>query len=98
MIVKINLVFVKDEGEEPESAWIMDAWDEFSIENNPEGYQESLDKLRDSYGYNNVHVLVVQIPFENVTKMFKPQVNTSDCKVVGEADDQLWDNLHNSMR
>lgn len=85
--MKINLIFVKDEDDEPEAAWIIDAWDEFSINNHSEGYEEALTKHRESHGHNNVRVLVIEISYESIEEMFKPHTYTTECTVVKDLTD-----------
>jgi hypothetical protein len=55
---------------------VVDAWDEYTMDSNPEGYQEALDKHRakegDDYEYGGVRELIVELPQSAVTKLFDP--------------------------
>lgn len=54
---------------------VVDAWDEYTMDDNPEGYPESLRQHLDQVGrggYAGVNELTIEIPDEAVRKLFTP--------------------------
>lgn len=62
----------KDSPDEPE---LMTAWDEYSVDNNPEGFREDVQKHLDSWGddlleHRQIEILV---PESSIRSAFQPQ-------------------------
>ena len=53
---------------------LLDAWDEYSVAENHEGYTEKLRSLEDSDGFEAVRVLIVKVPDEAVDKIFETPI------------------------
>lgn len=66
--IEINLVWVLNN--EAPHPWVVDAWDEFSIEENFEGYQEALEKAKKDH--DEVRVQRVSVPIRTVDSLFLP--------------------------
>lgn len=62
---------------------VVDAWDEYVLEDNWEGYQESLakHKAREDSDYEAVRELIVTVPDEAILKLFKDDVPVVAAKV-----------------
>ena len=51
--------------------WTTEAWDENSLEENPEGFSGALQKARDQHGGENVRVLTVALPTGALAQPFE---------------------------
>lgn len=67
--MRVNLIVVLQECE-PDAPWVAGAWDEYSIDNNPEGYNEELEKHKSKSC--QVRVLPIIVPEANVMALFNP--------------------------
>lgn len=76
--MKVNLIIAQYNVSYPGELMpnVMDAWDEFALEENFEGYEESLKRYEARVGLNYewVRVLVVDIPDDVVENLNKPPV------------------------
>ena len=64
---------------------ILDSWDEYVRDDNPEGYHESLAKYQDQVGRGyiaGVKELTIEIPDEAVTKLFEPSEYVLEADVI----------------
>lgn len=62
---------------------VVDAWDEYTLEDNWQGYEEALRKYTDLVGtaYESVRELIVTIPDRSVTDLFDNQIPTVEGQV-----------------
>lgn len=67
--------------QEAEFFWLVDAWDDDSIQANRSGYEAALKKAYDAHGAENIRVIRTVIDFGAVTKAF--EVPTADSKTIG---------------
>lgn len=50
--------------------WIHDSWDEWTLDENPGGFDESLKKAHETHGADNVRVLEVEVPQDSFDRAF----------------------------
>lgn len=50
---------------------VIDAWDEFTLEDNWSGFAEAVEKAEASDNYEKVRTLIVNIPDDAVVNLFK---------------------------
>lgn len=55
---------------EPDAPWVVDAWDEYSIENNPSGWDDAVTKAKKEN--ENIRITVSLIDYNAVVKTFQP--------------------------
>ena len=58
--MKVYLIFATVD-EDPEFAWVVDTWDEYSMDDNYDGYVEALSKAREDHGPENVRVIRAEL-------------------------------------
>ena len=75
----ITLIWVRAHG----ATWVYSAWDEGTLEENYDGFKESLDKAVSEYGAECVRQQIVRVPWGRIDDLFT--VPTTDCKVKDEA-------------
>jgi hypothetical protein len=68
--MKIHTIWATENN--PAEAWIIDAWDEYSIDNNKEGWDESLKRAR--HEYPHVRVIVLSVGGAAIMAAFDPPV------------------------
>ena len=56
---------------ESDAPWMLDAWDEYSIDGNASGWDEALEKAKDEAGGQPVRVLKFIVDYEQVQKAFQ---------------------------
>jgi hypothetical protein len=66
--MKIHTIWATENN--PAEAWIVDAWDEYSIDNNKEGWDESLKRAR--HEYPHVRVVVLSVGDAAIQRAFSP--------------------------
>jgi len=65
--VTVTLIWVSDEGEW-ETAWLAEAWDEYSIEQDSDSFAEKLEKLRATH--HSVRQIRVNISADACAALF----------------------------
>lgn len=70
--MRLFCIWVCDGPLDPENAWLLTAWDEYSVENNYEGWEEELQKAHKNY--THVRVCEVKVDREHVEALFKNSV------------------------
>ena len=70
--MKINLIIV--EGGAKEMPFVVDAWDEYSMEENDTGFDEALKEAQATHVDRAVRVLTVEVPDDVVNNLFKVPV------------------------
>jgi len=71
----IYAIWVQSDGE----IWLYEAWDGATAQDeNPQGYQEVLQKAYEAYGIHGVRAQRLTIPYENVKSLF--EIPTYDLK------------------
>lgn len=69
--MRIHL-FVANTGSHDDPPWVVGAWDEYSIDANPEGYESDFLNMQKKHD-GAVAVLIVNIPDGSLHKAFRPQ-------------------------
>ena len=67
----INLIVIRQPGTVEDTFWTSEAWDEYTIDENPEGFDEAIEKAHKEYGGDHVRVLQVRIPKGSLAKPFE---------------------------
>jgi hypothetical protein len=50
---------------------VVDAWDEFTMEENPQGYYEALKKARKEHGVDAVRELQIELPQSAILDLYQ---------------------------
>jgi len=68
----------------PEEPWLVAAWDEFSIDNNPEGWEYEVAKAYKEHSHDEVKVIKTVVEYEAIVALFNttPTVDSSGIEVV----------------
>ena len=69
-IVKIHLIF--EATEDGDAAWLVDAWDEYSIDGNPEGFDEAVKRAQQQSTAGRIRVITTLLNYEKVLAAFEP--------------------------
>jgi hypothetical protein len=67
--MKIFLLFVKWPDSDDENPYLKDSWDEYSIEENPAGYEEAISNAKKA---GHLRIASIEVPFDAVKKLFAP--------------------------
>lgn len=67
--MKIMMIWVTD-SPDAEEVWLVDAWDEDSVDNNPDGWQAALAKAHTINGAENVRVITATMNGDKVRQAF----------------------------
>ncbi len=79
--MEIRVIAVRHKGDA--DPWIVEAWDEWSIDGNSEGFEEAVRKCEKEHGTNSeVRVGIIEVPDGFLQDMFDPHKTTG--KVVDE--------------
>lgn len=74
--MKIYVIAGKIEGEE--TPWILNAWDEWSIDANPSGWEDAIEECKKKSATAEVRVGIVNVPDDFLFQMFAPvEVNAT---------------------
>lgn len=57
-----------------ETPWILGAWDEWTIDENPNGFQEAINEAREKNRTAEVRVGCVEVPDDFMEQIFQPIV------------------------
>jgi hypothetical protein len=68
----IKLIVVRSSELDP--PWVADAWDEGSVDENPEGWGKAVAKANEAYGASYVRVVNMKIPDDTLVRTFKEPV------------------------
>lgn len=68
--MKIYVIAVWGKGEP--TPWIATAWDEWSMEENPSGFEAVLKTHKNRYSNSEVQVGIVEVPDDFLREMFAP--------------------------
>lgn len=69
-LIEVRMIWVNDLSDPTTSAWLVDAWDEFSIDDNPEGWEKALSDVEASHGRESVRVTRATVEYTAVKKVF----------------------------
>lgn len=58
--------------EDGEGDEILDAWDEWTLDGNEEGFEEKVQALRIEYPKADIRVAIVEVPDKFFSNVFKP--------------------------
>ncbi len=78
----IYTIWVNDRAEFDE-AWMLDAWDEFTIDANSEGWDEVVEKAKSAF--EEVRVIPVEVDIEKARHAFEIQPIKGEVKVGSDA-------------
>lgn len=67
----VNLLATNSGCRPGDSPWIVDAWDEYSIEENEQGFAGAISKAEAKYGAGSIRVIQVQVPDDTLVKAFE---------------------------
>lgn len=66
--VTLSTIWTIDSSGEP---WLVDAWDEYSIDGNPSGWEEAIEKAQGDA--SDIRILELQADWDAVKAAFRPQ-------------------------
>lgn len=52
------------------SIWSTEAWDEYTIDDNPTGFRDAVEKAKKQNGADNVRIMVVDVPDDCMENAF----------------------------
>lgn len=58
----VDLIVVRDSSGYGEMPWVQGAWDSFTIDENPAGWQEAIQKAQEAHGAENVRIIRLAMP------------------------------------
>lgn len=65
--ITVHLIWVTDESD---TLWLADAWDEYSVDGNPEGWEGAIRKAEQEN--TAVRITTTQLPYDQIEALFKP--------------------------
>lgn len=68
--MKIFVIAAKIEGEE--TPWIVNAWDEWTVDANPEGWHEAIDEAKKKASGAEIRTAQIEVHDSFLFDMFKP--------------------------
>jgi hypothetical protein len=81
--MKLHMIF--EATEDGDAAWLVDAWDEYSIDGNPEGYDAAVKKARADSVSGLIQILHTTLDDEAVLSAFQPPaLSNSGIEPVGD--------------
>jgi hypothetical protein len=69
--MNVYLIWTRTEG----YAWLVESWDEESIDANEAGWDEAVQKARTEHGPENIRIIKASIDFDKVLEAFNPPEN-----------------------
>lgn len=70
--MKLRVIFVRD----MTAIWVVNAWDHDSMDENPQGWEEALEKARADHPDYEVRLMDVVVPWSKVDALFDiPEVS-----------------------
>lgn len=69
--MKIHLIWAIAE-DENDAPWLVEAWDEYSIDGNYDGYVAAVAKAGDENGGRNIRVTTIEADYDKVVAAFQP--------------------------
>lgn len=70
--MKIHIIAVK--APDVDSPWVQSAWDEYTIDENPEGFQRDIEKAKEMHKDYEVRLGIIEVPDNFFSKIFDPPV------------------------
>jgi len=67
----VSIIVVRIPGPTNVEYWTTEAWDEFTLDDNPQGFEEALAKARNQHGAEHVGILEVELPSGALAKPFE---------------------------
>ncbi len=68
--MKIWMIWAEDESDSHK--WLIDAWDDDGVVENPEGWEEAKKKAYKAHGPESVRILTTDVDMDKVNKAFHP--------------------------
>jgi hypothetical protein len=66
----VFMIFESSEG--CDAAWLVDSWDEYTMDANYEGYEAAIKKARDESPSGNIAIIKCSLDDEKVLAAFRP--------------------------
>jgi len=71
----LKLIVVRSQSVVEDTHWVAGAWDEYTLDENPSGFEDDVKKAQGEHGADNVRILDVKIPEDALAYAFEiPQV------------------------
>lgn len=67
--IEIHMIWA-NEDREPDAVWMVDAWDEFSMDGNYDGWEKAVAKARKEN--ENIRIIVTTVSYSEIQKAFVP--------------------------
>lgn len=68
--MKLHVFVVRSTANVEDPYWVDGCWDEFTIDENLQGFSDAFDSLKAKHGEDNVRVLIVKVPVGSLEKAF----------------------------
>lgn len=70
--MSMDVFMIFDSDEHGEATWLVDAWDEYSIDGNYEGYEAAIKKARADSESGNIAIIACNMDDDKVLAAFRP--------------------------
>jgi hypothetical protein len=72
--MQIHLIIVRTGVRDTDEPWTTNAFDEYTMEENPSAFTDALKAERQSHGAANVAVAIITVPDDMMRRAFEPRV------------------------
>lgn len=66
------MIWATDPSDPSGVIWLADAWDQDTVDNNREGWEEAVETARQTHGGGNVRISVTSVNFDALRAAFNP--------------------------
>ena len=73
--MRLYVIVVKDKNDE--TPWVVNAWDEYSVDENYQGFNEEVEKAKRAHKDGEVRVGIIRVPGNVLDSLFVPGVRAS---------------------
>lgn len=70
--MNIFMLWISDPRDTSQQYWLEEAWDDNSVQTDPEGWEEAKDKAYTSWGPENVRIVVTTVDMDAIRTAFLP--------------------------
>lgn len=68
----MDVFMIFESTEDGDAAWLVDSWDEYTMDANYEGYEAAIKKARDESPSGNIAIIKCSMDDEKVLDAFRP--------------------------
>jgi len=69
--MKVYMITAKPDNEDSDAAWVVDAWDEWSMEQDYEGYERAIKRVGEECHECDIRVGIVEVPNNFLSSLYE---------------------------